>query len=407
MNLTTEQRSLLQKTTRADTVRACMLDPIASSFRGSGLGVLVALQFFDGADWQKGLLAAVGTGGMLLSPLAVSLAARAGYSVSRAAATILFLGVPGLLLAACAHSLATFMIGVFLSVPLLGAAMPLGTAMWQQNAPGWLRGRVFSRVSFIGGICGVLSSVAISFWLGDDPGRFRPIMLCFSAMLVVAGLAIWRVPTHALEPKPSGGGHGLGVLKLLVEDRLFGYLCIAQMLIGFGNLATIPLRTEFLGSADRGMGYTAGIVYLMTVVVPESLRLFSLPMWGWLFDRLNFAVMRMSVSSCFVVSLLCTFSPHLALQLVGSAFFGLAMGGGAIAWALWVTKLAPAQRTADYMAVHTFLTGVRGLIGPQLAFAALAFWSIKSIGAIGAGIVFISILMLLPTIRIFHNRAHD
>ncbi len=407
MTLTDEQTQLLSCTTRADTVRACMLEPIGSSFRGSGLAVLVALQFFDGADWQKGLLAAVSTCGMLLSPLAVSLAVRVGAPVSRVAGVLVMAAAPGLLLASLAQSLVTFMVGVFLSVPLLGAAVPLGTSMWQQNAPGWLRGRAFSRVTFIGSSVAVASSVLISLWLGDDPGRYRPVTLCFAVMVLVAGVALWRVPTRPLERRPrSGRGRPFGFLTLLWQDRFFGYLCIAQMLIGLGNLATIPLRTEFLGSTERGMGYTAGVVYLITVVVPEVARLGSIPMWGRMFDRLNFAVMRMCVSSCFVVSIPCTFSPWLPLQLVGAAMFGVAMGGGAIAWSLWVTKLAPAERTADYMAVHTFLTGARGLVGPQLAFAALSIWSIQTVGLVATGIVLLSVLMLLPAIRIFRGRSH-
>jgi len=226
-------------------------------------------------------------------------------------------------------------------------------------------------------------------------------------MVLVAGVALWRVPTRPLERRARHGGRRpFGFLTLLLQDRFFGYLCIAQMLIGLGNLATIPLRTEFLGSAERGMGYTAGVVYLITVVVPEVCRLGSIPMWGRLFDRLNFAVMRICVSSCFVVSIPCTFSPWLPLQLVGAAMFGVAMGGGSIAWALWVTKLAPAERTADYMAVHTFLTGARGLVGPQLAFAALSIWSIQTVGLVATGMVLISVIMLLPAIRLFQGRSH-
>ena len=407
MTLTDGQEQVLRRTTLCDTVRSCMLNPLQSSFRGTGLAVLVALQFYDGADWQKGVLAAVPFIGMLLSPLAVSLAAHLGLSVSRAAGAMMVLAAPGLIMAALAPSLAWFMCGIILSIPLLGAGIPLVTAMWQQNAPGKLRGRLFGRVTFAGGIAGVLSAILISRWLGDDPGRYRPVMWCFSAMVVIAGVAIGLVPSRTIEraPRASRSG-GLHVMSLLLEDRLFGYLCIAQMLIGFGNLATIPLRTEFLGSAERGMGYTAGTVFLISVVVPEVCRLVLLPLWGRLFDHLNFAVMRMSVSSCFVVSLLCSFSPNVVLQLIGTAMFGAGLGGAAIAWALWVTKLAPAARTADYMAVHTFLTGARGLVAPQIAFAALAIWSVHTVGMVAAGIVLISILMLIPTIRIFRERSH-
>ena len=50
------------------------------------------------------------------------------------------------------------------------------------------------------------------------------------------------------------------------------------------------------------------------------------------------------------------------------AFWGMANAGGNVTWALWVTKLADKHAVAEYMSVHTFLTGVRGLIAPSLAF---------------------------------------
>jgi hypothetical protein len=58
------------------------------------------------------------------------------------------------------------------------------------------------------------------------------------------------------------------------------------------------------------------------------------------------------------------------------------------------------------MAVHTFLTGARGLVGPQLAFAALSIWSIQTVGLVATGMVLISVIMLLPAIRLFQGRSH-
>ena len=99
-------------------------------------------------------------------------------------------------------------------------------------------------------------------------------------------------------------------------------------------------------------------------------------------------------------------TPLLPLLIIGSALFGLAMGGGAIAWSLWVTKLAPAEKTADYMSVHTFLTGFRGIIGPQVAFLLLGGLSFVAIGRLGALMILISIAMLVPLIKRFQNREH-
>ncbi|MFP6880680.1 MAG: hypothetical protein VCA34_07010, partial [Roseibacillus sp.] len=55
---------------------------------------------------------------------------------------------------------------------------------------------------------------------------------------------------------------------------------------------------------------------------------------------------------------------------------------------------------AEYMSVHTFLCGVRGVIAPYLAFPAIALFGPKAIGLVGAGLILIASLMLWPNMRI-------
>ena len=70
------------------------------------------------------------------------------------------------------------------------------------------------------------------------------------------------------------------------------------------------------------------------------------------------------------------------------------MGGGNLSWSLWVTKFATKERTAAYMSVHTFLTGIRGFAAPFLGFYLLANWGSKATGNIGSAMILISIIMV-------------
>ena len=176
---------------------------------------------------------------------------------------------------------------------------------------------------------------------------------------------------------------------------MFGYLCASQMLLGIGNLATLPLRAEFLGSASRGMGYSAGSVLFLTVVLPEIGRLLATPIWGRLFDKLDFIVLRLSINIVFGLSTVFFFIPNVPCIVAGSVLFGLATAGGKIAWSLWVTKFAPPEKTADYMGVHTFLTGLRGLLSPQLAYLALVWLTVPQVGFVGAGLITIACALLM------------
>ena len=55
----------------------------------------------------------------------------------------------------------------------------------------------------------------------------------------------------------------------------------------------------------------------------------------------------------------------------GAAIWGVGRGGGQIAWSIGVLKFAPASKEANYLGLHTFLTGVRGAIAPFIAISFL------------------------------------
>ena len=65
-----------------------------------------------------------------------------------------------------------------------------------------------------------------------------------------------------------------------------------------------------------------------------------------------------------------------------------------MAWSLWVTKFSPAEHVAEYMSVHTFLTGCRGVIAPFIAFKLASEIGPAWVGGIGAGLIFIATAML-------------
>ena len=85
--------------------------------------------------------------------------------------------------------------------------------------------------------------------------------------------------------------------------------------------------------------------------------------------------------------------------IVGFLIFGISLSGGDLAWSLWVTKFAPADRVADYMSVHTFLTGARGVVAPMVAYQLLTTMSLGALSWISAGLIVAATVMLVPEIR--------
>jgi len=70
-----------------------------------------------------------------------------------------------------------------------------------------------------------------------------------------------------------------------------------------------------------------------------------------------------------------------------------------VAWSLWVTKFAAPERVADYMSVHTFCTGLRGVLAPVVAFQLAAHWTIAQISWLSVGLILASIALLIPEIK--------
>lgn len=69
-----------------------------------------------------------------------------------------------------------------------------------------------------------------------------------------------------------------------------------------------------------------------------------------------------------------------------------------MAWALWVTKFAPPGRVADYMSVHTFLTGIRGVMAPFIAFQVVQHFAPTTMGWVAGAMIVVATLILLPEI---------
>jgi MFS family permease len=145
---------------------------------------------------------------------------------------------------------------------------------------------------------------------------------------------------------------------------------------------------------------TAGMVALFTGVIPNVARLILNPVWGWLFDRMNFFVLRITLNCGFVLGIISFFTTgSLAGLVIGAILFGISNAGADVAWSLWVTKFAPPQRVADYMSVHTFFTGLRGIAAPLTAFYLVSSLPLNLMGWISAGLIVIGSLFLVPEIK--------
>ena len=243
----------------------------------------------------------------------------------------------------------------------------------------------------------MVRTLLTALWLRESVERYPAVLVVIAGCLVFSAFCVLRLPAVRL---PGGGGHPLRRLSILWRDPLFGYICAVWMCLGFGNLATLPLRVDYLANPEHGLAYAPWRVLLLTLVLPQLVAALVMPAWGKAFDRMNFIALRMLLNACFAVSIIAFFIPALWAQALGAVTFGLGLGGGQVAWNLWVTRFAPEGKTHDYMTVHTFLTGCRGVSSPLVAFGLVhSGMAIRHVAYGGTILVVLSIVLLIPVLK--------
>jgi len=383
---------------------------------GTTFLLLIAVRWFHAGNLAKALVATGASVGLLLAPVVVSQVERWQWPTARAASWLARLGAASFVVMALVPTLPVFVAGAVVGLACSSALVPLMTQVYQDNYPATRRGLLFSRTVMVriaaaavfGELAGTLLSVsgegawhARLFTGGME--HFRWLLVAFAAAHALAACALLRVPSRALTI--TGGAHPFKALRYVRHDRVFRMTLISWMFLGFGNLMMVPLRVEYLANAKYGVTLngavlSAGAIALLTSVLPNLARLALNPLWGWLFDRMNFFVMRITLNLGFMLGILAFFTTGSFWGLIaGAVFYGVSIAGGDVAWSLWVTKFAPPERVADYMAVHTFFTGLRGAIAPVVAFQAAGVLSLNTLGWISAALVLFGTLLLVPEIR--------
>ena len=365
--------------------------------------LLIAVRWFEAGAVSKALVAGGGSFGLMLGPWLVARVETAGWPVAKAASRLAMFGAAGFIVMAIFPLLPVFVIGSVLTMAMSSAAVPLMTQIYQENYPERQRGKLFSRTFMIRIATAALFSELAGRLLTAHLDWFRGLLLFFAAAFAFGSFCLSRLPSKALAA--SGGTHPFRALRFVRDDALFRRTLVMWMIMGFANLMIGPLRVEYLANAKHGVTWngvtlTTAQIALLVGVIPNLARLVMSPVWGWLFDRMNFFVLRILLNTGFALGMLSFFGGnHFAWLIIGAIIYGISNAGGDVAWSLWVTKFAPPERVADYMSVHTFFTGLRGVIAPVVAFQLIAHYSVSAISWLGAIMIFVATLILIPEIK--------
>ncbi len=356
--------------------------------------LLAAIRYFEASGAIKSILVASAFIGLFFTPLTQIMAARTGWKVNRVAAC--WYGLCGILLftAAWQSSLALFVTAAALAFFIRAQAVPLITHIYVQNYERNTRGRRFSTTLMVMSICSVTVGLAGGKLMDIDTANYR--LLFIAGGLAGAGgfLALWKIPSNPLDTHHAG--KLWTNLSLIWQHQVFGWVLFGWMLMGISNLMTMPLRVEYLAQEAYGLNYSNFEIGIVTVSIPVIMRVLSIKIWGMLFDRFALLKLRIVANMIFLFSIILFFtSRNLVLIIVASTLFGIAQGAGGVMWNLWVTKLAPPEKTSAYMSIHTGLTGVRGSLAPFIAYTIIFYSTPQTAAWVAVGLITASSLIFL------------
>lgn len=366
---------------------AGVIDSMATTF-----GMLIAVRVFHLGDLAKSIFLSATSSGLITSLFVVPLLLRARSTIPRTAARVQMLG--GVCMAAAAlfpKSPVLFVAGLSLGLFCFSMQIPLMTQIYRLNYPEAARGKLFA----IAGVARAATAVGFGFlggWLlGARLDNYVWLLWAFAFSGFLSGWWTYGLPTTHWEWAETQDTRLWAALRWVRIDRDFRTLLISWMMMGIGNLVASCLFVEYLANPRHGINLPERTVVWITGVIPVVLRMLSSYPWGLIYDRVGLFKVRAILNVIFALGILTFYlGEGVVAWSLGMAFWGIANAGGNVTWGLWVTKLAPKHAVAEYMSVHSFLTGLRGLVAPYLAFAAIGVMSFQAlsllccVGIIGA-----------------------
>jgi MFS family permease len=369
---------------------------VEASFSSACL--LVAIRYFGATDIAKSFLAGGSSIGFLIAPLFLLLIGKSKVPVSKICAILVFFVAISILASATATSGCFYVSCVLLGCVIAAQVPSLMVHVYSNNYNSNERGRKIASNLMLSAVVGTVTALLVGFILDKDLNYFR--IGAIITFLFCLGTAYFHLKIPSKPLKSESRGLSKDLINA-IKDRLFFWMLTGWMLMGIGNLVTIPLRVEYLANPVHGLDLSNTMVLWISMVIPLICRVGTTPLWGWAFDKFNLAFVRIYINLFFLFGLFIYFqTKDLILLSFASMLIGTDAGGGTMAWTLWVTKVAPKGAESSYMSVHSFFTGIRGVPAPFLG-----YWIITNLGP--AQVSWTSASLIILSCLVFLKLATD
>jgi MFS family permease len=265
---------------------------------------------------------------------------------------------------------------------LVAGLVTIRSVIWSLNYARSKRAQATGQLQMIASLVTVIIASAVGPFLDRYPDGM-PWLYAMGVLAGLIGIAFFRrvkvigEAEHLQKESEASSQRRQSVsfVTILRNDRRFAKYQMSMFAAGFGNML-IEAPLIFLITRELAASYATSIA--LTMVIPFTISLVSLPLWARYLDRVHVAQFRARQSLLWVVALILTMLGAVLGSILWLAIsrvvMGIARGGGSLAWQLGHNDFAKPDQLSAYMGIHVTLTGVRGAIAPLLGMLLYSNW---------------------------------
>jgi hypothetical protein len=367
--------------------------------------ILIAVKHFKLSDHEKALLIASTSMGLISSLFAVPILLRFKASLAKTAAKVQWLsGLSFLTSFIFSQHSEIYLFSICSGLIFFGIQVPLLTQIYRLNYPCHERGKLFSIAGTVRAITAAISAWMCGWILENNLNHYPWLLLLLAFCTFLSAALTYDLPVKNWQLTTLESPHFFSALSWIQKDLSFRYLLISYMLMGLGNLIATSVMVDYIANPKYSFNLSPAKVSFIVGVIPLIFRISLTYFWGKIFDRIGLYQMRFILNLFFAAQIFLFFnSSQEWVLMLAMASAGIASAGGVIIWGLWVTKIAPANAVAEYMSVHAFLTGLRGVAAPFIAYQMLQYISFSQLAWFCTLLVLSSNLFL--GVQVLNNRG--
>jgi MFS family permease len=371
-NTSTPVSDIERKTFRLDCFRFIFQGFIDAEFKTYVL--LMAIRVFNFPDNVKGLLSATAYLGLVMAPLALNFFTKIyPLANNKAIAVLLFLVTLNIATAAWTDQGSIFLLCIVLARIFYKLTFPFVTDIYNCNYPKVRRGQIIGLLFTILALSGVVLSYFIGKMLDHSLDNYHFVLLLAAISALICACIFLKMPNGHILPRTSASFFRSN-LSILFNDKLFSLILGLWSLMSIAFQMTFPLRMEYVANARYGINLSNADITILMVMIPTLTRIFSCLFWGKIFDMQNFAVMKVLINCCYLISVpTFFFGESFSVLIFSSTILGLGYTGNLTAWQLWVTKIAPSpEKLGAYVSLDVAITGLRDALSAGLGYYLLS-----------------------------------